>query len=89
MMGAMRSLISSKSLEEGATVNMRRLPLFGKRVADEQIDFQYPSEEEFQKLQTSKKEIRLTSITTQHWVLHGIQLHFSGDIKTPLFLDEG
>ena len=72
MMGAMRSLISSKSLEEGATVNMRRLPLFGKRVADEQIDFQYPSEEEFQKLQTTKKEIRLTSITTQHWVLHGI-----------------
>ena len=50
-MNSLRGLISSKSLdEEEGAIKLRKLPLFGKRVPDDQIDFEFPSGKEFQKL---------------------------------------
>jgi len=68
---------------------MRKLPLFGKQMKESQIDFKYPDEKQFQKLKSIIEEVKLESITTQHWVLHGIQLNFTGGGKTPMFIDDG
>ena len=31
-------------------VKLRKMPLFGKQIAEDEIDFKYPSEEEFRNL---------------------------------------
>ena len=63
------------------------MPLFGKQISEDEIDFEYPSNGEFRELLAMKEEVKLRAITSKHMGLFGIQLHFTNGVSTPMFID--
>ena len=92
MMKQMQALVVSRS--NSLDVKLCKMPLFGNDIPENEIDFTYPSDEEFQYLLAMEKEVKLQSITSkfmtrdhQNMSLFGIQLKFTNGVETPMYCD--
>ena len=66
--------------------DLYKLDMFGKKCAEEDLDFQYPTEAELLQLMEARNDVQLCAVSTKTYdQLYGIQLHFTKDISSRMY----
>ena len=70
-------------------VELTRLPLFGKQISDDEIDFSFPSEDEIKQIIKAGGEFPLLQkVSMEGSLMTGIRLEFTNGVSSPFYRTE-